>query len=71
MKYNILIRKGDAIAQRFPEKRAAWARFKNSSAADDVKLLSAMVNHLSEYQRSMTVQPTPESVKIFCDLHKN
>jgi len=71
MKYKSLIAKGDAIAQRFPEKRAAWMRFKESDAVHETHILAAMVEHLSEYQRQMTIQPTPESVQIFSDLHRN
>lgn len=71
MKYQALINKGDAIVQRFPEKRAAWTQFKESDAVNEIRILAAMVEHLSEYQRQMTIAPTPESVTIFSALHKN
>lgn len=51
MKYNQLINKGDAIVQRFPEKQAVWRQFKESDAVKEVRILSAMVEHLSEYER--------------------
>lgn len=70
-KYQTLINKGDAIAHRFPEKRAAWRTFKESEAVNEVRILAAMVEHLSEYQRQMTIAPTPESVALFSALHKN
>lgn len=70
-KYQTLINKGDAIAQRFPEKRAAWQKFKESNAVNETHILAAMVEHLSEYQRQMSIAPTPESVKLFSALHKN
>lgn len=50
-KYQTLINKGDAIVQRFPEKQAAWRRFKESDAVNEVRILSAMVEHLAEYER--------------------
>ena len=70
-KYQTLINKGDAIVARFPEKRAAWRKFKESEAVNETRILAAMVEHLSEYQRQMTICPTPESVQIFSALHKN
>jgi hypothetical protein len=70
IKYRSLLNKGDAIVARFPERRAAWQRFKESDAVNEVKLVVAMVEHLAEYERRMLLI-LAEGAKEFAALRRN
>ena len=69
-KYQTLINKGDAIVARFPEKRAAWRKFKESEAVNEVRILAAMVEHLAEYERR-AMMLSAEGAKEFAALRQN
>jgi len=69
-KYKSLIAKGDAIAQRFPEKRPAWTRFKESDAVNETRILAAMVEHLAEYERR-AIMLSAEGAKEYAALRQN
>ena len=70
VKYQTFINKGDAIVARCPEKRAAWRKFKESEAVNEVRILAAMVEHLAEYERH-AMMLSAEGAKEYAALRQN